>query len=92
MCIRDRTSRALAETDARTLVIGGGVSANNHIRRVFMEKIHNEYPDVTLSIPTATLSTDNAIMIALAGYHRVLRNEYVQPFDKLRASGNLSLA
>jgi len=86
-----KTSRALSETNARTLVIGGGVSANTHIRRVFTENI-KEYPEVNLRIPSAALTTDNAIMIALAGYYRVLRREYVEPFDKLRASGNLPLA
>ncbi|MGD0328546.1 MAG: tRNA (adenosine(37)-N6)-threonylcarbamoyltransferase complex transferase subunit TsaD [Minisyncoccia bacterium] len=87
-----KTSRALAETDARTLAIGGGVSANMHIRRVFTEHIRREHPEVTLYIPTAALTTDNAIMIALAGYYRCLRNEYVQPLEKLEANGNRSLA
>ncbi|MBI5405958.1 tRNA (adenosine(37)-N6)-threonylcarbamoyltransferase complex transferase subunit TsaD, partial [Candidatus Kaiserbacteria bacterium] len=87
-----KTSRALEETGARTLVIGGGVSANTHIRRVFTEKIKNEYPNVTFRIPSAALTTDNAVMIALAGFYHALRAEYIEPIDKLRASGNLSLA
>ena len=31
-------------------------------------------------------------MIALAGYYRALRKEFVQPFDKLMANGNAKLA
>ncbi|MDP2651977.1 MAG: hypothetical protein Q8O94_02485, partial [bacterium] len=87
-----KTSQALAETGAKTLVIGGGVSANTHIRRVFTENISREHPEVALRIPTAALTTDNAIMIALAGYYRALRNEYVQPLAKLGANGNAKLA
>lgn len=84
-----KTSQALRETGAHTLVIGGGVSANTHIRRVFTEKIKNEYSDVTLRIPTAVLTTDNAIMIALAGFYRAQRKEFVAD---IVANGNLSLA
>jgi N6-L-threonylcarbamoyladenine synthase len=86
-----KTSRALEETGARTLVIGGGVSANTHIRRVFIEKIKNEYPRVTLRIPAAALTTDNAIMIALAGFYRAHKNDFVIP-DTLKADGNARLA
>jgi N6-L-threonylcarbamoyladenine synthase len=84
-----KTSRAISETGAKTLVIGGGVSANKHIRRVFTEKINREYPEIALHIPVFELSTDNAIMIALAGYYRALRKEFKTDFI---ANGNLSLA
>lgn len=87
-----KTAKALDKTGAQTLVIGGGVSANTHIRRTFRELCAREYPDIKLCIPSATLATDNAVMVALAGFYRSLRNEYVQPLDKLGASGNLTLA
>jgi N6-L-threonylcarbamoyladenine synthase len=83
-----KTVRALEETGARTLVIGGGVSANTHIRRIFTEKIGSDYPDVTLCIPSASLSGDNAIMIAIAGFYRATREEFV---TEIKAKGNLSL-
>jgi tRNA A37 threonylcarbamoyltransferase TsaD len=35
--------------------------------------IKEEFPHVTLLIPTARLSTDNAIMIGMAGYFKILR-------------------
>jgi len=85
-----KASRALQETSAKTLVLGGGVSANTHIRRVFTEKIAIEHPDVSLRIPEARFTTDNAIMIAIAGYYRALKKEYTRP-DEMRANGNLSL-
>jgi len=85
----EKTSRALEKTGARTLVIGGGVSANTHIRRVFMHFVDTKCPQVELRIPTAALTTDNAIMIALAGYYRALRREFKTDFS---ANGNLPLA
>ncbi len=84
-----KTAQALSETGARTLVIGGGVSANTHIRRVFKEKIVSEFPYSSLQIPASNLSTDNAIMIALAGFYRAVQKEFSTDF---KANGNLSLA
>lgn len=86
-----KTARALDETGARTLVIGGGVSANTHVRRVFTHSVANECPHVELRIPPASLTTDNAIMIALAGYYRALREDVANPAT-LAASGTRSLA
>jgi N6-L-threonylcarbamoyladenine synthase len=84
-----KTARALEETGARTLIIGGGVSANTHIRRVFRESVDTECPHVRLSIPAASLTTDNAIMIGIAGFYRALRKEFV---TDISADGNLHLA
>lgn len=84
-----KTARAIEETGAKTVVIGGGVSANTHIRRVFAEQVASEYPEVSLRIPKGSLTTDNAIMIALAGFYRAKRKEFA---TDIRANGNLSLA
>ncbi|MBI2025421.1 tRNA (adenosine(37)-N6)-threonylcarbamoyltransferase complex transferase subunit TsaD, partial [Candidatus Kaiserbacteria bacterium] len=84
-----KTAQTLRETGAKTLVIGGGVSANTHIRRTFSEKISAEFPTVNFQLPTASLTTDNAVMIAIAGYYRALRKEFV---SDIHANGNLSLA
>ncbi len=86
-----KTSRALEASGAETLVIGGGVSANTHIRRVFAEKIAREHADVRLRIPPPSLTTDNAIMIALAGFYHALHQEFAAP-DELRARGTASLS
>lgn len=86
-----KTAKALDTTGTQTLVIGGGVSANTHIRRTFRELCAREYPDIKLCIPDAALSTDNAVMAALAGFYRALRKEFVTRPDELRADGNLSL-
>lgn len=85
-----KTSRALLETGARTLALGGGVSANTHVRRVFAERMKIEYPEVKLFIPEGRFTTDNAIMIGIAGFYRALKQDFTLP-DALTADGNLSL-
>lgn len=84
-----KTARAIDESGARTLVLGGGVSANIHIQRVFRQKVAEEFPDVELRIPAGELTTDNAVMIGIAGFYRALKKEFS---DDIKASGNRSLA
>ncbi|MDO8566847.1 MAG: tRNA (adenosine(37)-N6)-threonylcarbamoyltransferase complex transferase subunit TsaD, partial [bacterium] len=84
-----KTAQALRETGARTLVVGGGVSANTHIRRVFREQVAHTFPTSTLRIPVASLTTDNAVMIALAAFYRAERREFA---TDIAAEGNLPLA
>ena len=86
-----KAARALEQTGAQTLVLGGGVSANTHIRRTFAAKMKEDFPHVDLRIPSAALTTDNAIMIALAGFYRARREDAADPAT-LAASGNRSLA
>ncbi|HRH55960.1 MAG TPA: tRNA (adenosine(37)-N6)-threonylcarbamoyltransferase complex transferase subunit TsaD [Candidatus Paceibacterota bacterium] len=85
-----KTSRALLETHAGTLALGGGVSANTHIKRVFLERVGQDHPDVALYLPELRFTTDNAIMIGIAGFYRALRGEFAD-LGELRADGNLSI-
>ncbi|MEI8249302.1 MAG: tRNA (adenosine(37)-N6)-threonylcarbamoyltransferase complex transferase subunit TsaD [Candidatus Taylorbacteria bacterium] len=57
--------KAIDETGAETLIIGGGVSANHVLRHRF-QAVADEYA-IPLYMPTRHISGDNALMIALAG-------------------------
>ena len=84
-----KTAQAFDETGAQTLIIGGGVSANTHIRRVFTKNMASEFPTSSFQLPVPSLTTDNAIMIALSGFYRAQRKEFS---TDIIANGNLSLA
>jgi N6-L-threonylcarbamoyladenine synthase len=86
-----KTSRALEETAAQTFVIGGGVAASSQIRAMFEKRIPESHPQVTLRIPSRELTTDNALMIGMAGYFCALRKEFAD-VETLRANGNLRVA
>ncbi len=58
-----KTIRAAKEFNAKTVLIAGGVSANASLRETIQEKTR-----VAVSIPPIELCTDNAAMIAAAGY------------------------
>jgi len=66
--------KAIEEYGVETLIIGGGVIANSHIRKA-LEKLASD-TSTKLLLPQLDHSTDNALMIAIAGY-----------FGKERASG-----
>lgn len=82
-----KVKQAMYETRATTLIVGGGVSANTHIRFSLKELAEREGFD--LFVPDRELSTDNGIMIASTG---LLHMAYdVEPKVKLRANGSWSV-
>lgn len=85
-----KTMRAIEECGAETALIGGGVSANTHIRSQLSSSIKHYGLGTKLLIPPSKLATDNALMIALAGYFRALKKEFSEP-RIIRANGNLKL-
>lgn len=87
-----KTCAAISEKGAKTLIVGGGVSANQFIKQKMEATLLTEYPDVTAYFPRPGLSTDNSIMIALAGHARAESALLPTGTDVIRADGNRSLA
>jgi len=72
-CLIDRARNAIAMfhkhyPSGRNFVLAGGVAANQKIRAMLLELLA-EY-DMTLTAPPPALCTDNAAMIAWAGFER----------------------
>jgi N6-L-threonylcarbamoyladenine synthase len=67
-CLVDRTRLALGRTDAPTLVVAGGVAANQAIRGALAELASAN--GRAFSVPPGWLCTDNAAMIGWAGVER----------------------
>ena len=84
-----KTMKAVDEYGIQTVVVGGGVSANSYIRLLLAEALAKAGLPPPL-VPAPGLATDNALMIALAGYFRALNKEFADP-SELRANGNLKL-
>jgi N6-L-threonylcarbamoyladenine synthase len=83
-----RTLSAAEQHAARTILVSGGVAANSELRRTFEAEAKRCGLDV--HFPSRALSTDNAAMIAAAGYPRFLAGQ--QEDSTLNAEPNLPLA
>ena len=87
-----KTAAAVDEYSAQTVIVGGGVSANRYLREQFNARFLASHPDLTVYFPNPGLSTDNSIMIALAGHAKLDGKLSPQgAIDSIRAQGNKSL-
>jgi N6-L-threonylcarbamoyladenine synthase len=86
-----KTITALDQHDAKTIIVGGGVSANDYIRRTFETTLLASHPEVEAYFPHRKLSTDNSIMIALAGHAHIEAGRTAAAIPLIRAEGNRSL-
>lgn len=70
----EKLIKASDETKIKTITLGGGVSANSSLRdRVVSEGDKRGWE---LFLPEIKYTTDNAAMIALAGYYRFLSHKF----------------
>ncbi|NTV22551.1 MAG: tRNA (adenosine(37)-N6)-threonylcarbamoyltransferase complex transferase subunit TsaD [Candidatus Yonathbacteria bacterium] len=85
-----KTLDATREYGARTIVMGGGVAANDTLRKRLADAVARELPDVAVRLSDRAATTDNAVMIGVAGTFRYMRGDTARP-DDVRAWGNLEL-
>jgi N6-L-threonylcarbamoyladenine synthase len=69
-----KTLTAARDYDVATLLVTGGVAANNELRRTFEQ--HAAREGLPVYFPSRPLSTDNAAMIAAAAYPKFLAGEF----------------
>ncbi|MBI2452961.1 MAG: tRNA (adenosine(37)-N6)-threonylcarbamoyltransferase complex transferase subunit TsaD [Parcubacteria group bacterium] len=68
-----KTLAAAQEHGVKSLLLGGGVSANKELRRQIAEKAKTQLPGISLYIPSPEFCTDNGVMAAFAGYISLVR-------------------
>lgn len=71
--ITKKTSKAIDEYKIKNMIVAGGVAANKGLRES-LQKICDE-KQVNLTFPEMKYCTDNAAMIAAAGYYAYLRGD-----------------
>lgn len=70
----EKLAKAVKETGIRQITIGGGVAANSELRDTLTETAKRRGWKVF--IPERKFTTDNAAMIAGAGYYKYLKGEF----------------
>lgn len=87
--LTEKTVRAAKELKVKTVMLAGGVAANQKLRQTLEAKI-KKLGKITFLKPNIALCTDNAVMIALAGYFHALKKDFT-PWQKLKADPNWEL-
>ncbi len=70
-----KTVRAARESEVKTVLLAGGVAANGLLRESLREWLAKDVPDVAFVEPELNYCTDNAAMIAMAGYWNSQRRD-----------------
>jgi len=83
-----KTSKAVQQYQAKSVIIGGGVAANDELRKQLRSKLK----EVTLIAPPKQLSTDNGAMIAVTGYFNMMRKKLPKNPQSIEANPNLRIA
>jgi N6-L-threonylcarbamoyladenine synthase len=85
-----KTTKAIREFETKTLIIAGGVVANNNLRSAFSELHASAFPKLELLIPEISHATDNALMIAIAAY--LQKNTLEERFQTSEGKNNVIVA
>ena len=82
----NKTFKLAKEMDVKQIIVAGGVSANKGLKERFM----TENPGFEICIPSIKYCTDNAAMIAIAGYYQYQKYQTCDDLS-LNASASLDL-
>ena len=92
-----KTIKAAKKYNPKTIMLAGGVSANQELRKQLGKSIKSNLQNTKYQIPDTRYSIDNAAMIAAAGYFRwqnmspAQRKKSFNNWKILQADANLKL-
>ena len=84
-----KTIDAAKKYKTNAILLGGGVAANERLRARLSKEAARALPHVRVLLPDRAATTDNAAMIAVAGYF--ISQAKKKTRKTIRAQGNLSL-
>lgn len=88
----EKVAKAARIYKAKTIILGGGVVANELLRFEMRKKVKNLKPKINLLIPDLELCTDNAVIIGICAYYRYLTNKNdLKDFKSIKVNLNPKL-
>lgn len=84
-----KTLLASEKFKVKTIIVGGGVAANQALQESFQRILKEKKLNYQLIFPEKQYSTDNAAMVALAGYYQLSKKK--GDWRTLKADPNLRL-
>jgi N6-L-threonylcarbamoyladenine synthase len=85
-----KTIQAIIKYQVKTVMLAGGVAANQELRKQFGSKLSAIDSKLIFLVPPKNLCTDNAAMIAAAAWHKK-RPASKKNWRKIQADANLKL-
>lgn len=88
-----KTIKATSKYPVKSILLAGGVAANKALRNQLSLNIAEKFPKIKLYLPSTQFTTDNAAMIASAGYFRYYKEKDKSfiPFQDLKARLDLKM-
>ena len=72
--LADKFRKAAMDLNISRVALAGGVSANSALRKAFID--YGASSNKTVFIPPVSFTTDNAAMVAVAGYFKYLKGDF----------------
>ncbi len=87
-----KTIKAAKDYRIKSILLGGGVSANKELRKQFQQRIKKENSRFNLYISPSEYCTDNAAMIAaVACFQRTAKSRTLDNWQNIKAQPNLRI-
>ncbi len=84
----EKTIKAALKYNIKNIMLSGGVAANSELRNKLESAVARKLSGARLHVPELAYCTDNAAMIAAAGYFYAKIKDFT-PWKKLKADANL---
>ena len=85
-----KTLRAAKEYKVKTIMLGGGVTANEELRKQFQKIIKKNLPNTKCLIPDTKYCTDNAVMTGITAYCHLLKGKK-RTWREIKVKANLRI-
>lgn len=88
-----KTIKAAKKCKVKSVLLGGGVSANKELRQQLSDRVKAELKEVKFYQPDLSLTTDNALMVAITAYfdYQDKPYKYKNYWQKIKVDPNLEL-
>lgn len=88
-----KTIDAAKEFKVKAILLGGGVAANKELRKQLAEQIKQNLKSVKFFQPELNMTTDNALMVAIAAYFEYKNNpeKFKDAWKTIKVEPNLEL-
>jgi N6-L-threonylcarbamoyladenine synthase len=80
-----KTLKAAQEYEVKTILLGGGVAANDKLQSTLRQRTKDQRLRTEISVPPKFLCTDNAAMVAAAAFY----NRKITPWQEVTANPEL---